>query len=597
MVTGHRREFLARLFKSLDEQGVRYCVVRNYQQIYEEGDSDVDLAAQAEDLPRFEQCLAVAARATGFRRVLTGRYICFSYALRHRDGQFLRVDVQTEVRWRICPVLTAGELLGERRKCGEFFVPSPLHESIIVYLAAIWRGYLSDRYRNRLRELHEQLPSSADSGKRFREAFGGFGETMAGFQARATGATFDAAFWGKARRSLFRKAVSSPRNLKQCVCYLVHDARRILSRLIKPTGISILQVSSAKPPRRPEEFYERIEFLYPSAKSVARTFDWVGKAGEGLTKPPGAGWKRIYTLFKGGLFVRAINVSADTAVSRILRQPARTCYSSRDFVCAESSGRTVWLGHPESGYMAECRPPKEGRVSNQSLIQFIARILERTEPTAGSAKGRRGVFAVLVGLDGSGKTTVARQICCLGPEQGRFDRIRYFHWQPRVFGGGSFPLPEFRDVPRKQPPRSGSLQQVLSALRLGKNVALSRLAYGLRLRRLLRRNTLILVDRYYYNYYLDPVSVRYSGPQEWVDRARRWFPRPDVVIVLKGQPEVLLARKQELSREEMGRQITRLDRIDFNVPHRIDVDVNQAPEVIAEEILGKLARLHTGALE
>ena len=59
-------------------------------------------------------------------------------------------------------------------------------------------------------------------------------------------------------------------------------------------------------------------------------------------------------------------------------------------------------------------------------------------------------------------------------------------------------------------------------------------------------------------------------------------------MVLRAPTDVLLARKQELSAEEIGRQSEVLDRMDFRAQHVLTIDATQPVEGIAKEILEKL---------
>jgi len=240
--------------------------------------------------------------------------------------------------------------------------------------------------------------------------------------------------------------------------------------------------------------------------------------------------------------------------------------------------------------MADLSSASQGPVPNASIVRFIATVLAHYRGPHKNA-GKRGCFVVLVGLDGSGKTTVARKLCCLGAEQERFRRIRYFHWRPGILPAVLFPLPEYVNVPRK--PRLGVTpwRSLLSAARLLNSGLRARAAYWLHIRPLLRRNSLVLLDRYYFNYYLDPDSVKYTGPAWLVDRARPLFPRPDLIVTLKAPPEVLLARKQELSEAEIRRQSVVLDHLSLQAAHTLEVAASQPAAEIAQTILRKIIEI------
>jgi thymidylate kinase len=192
-------------------------------------------------------------------------------------------------------------------------------------------------------------------------------------------------------------------------------------------------------------------------------------------------------------------------------------------------------------------------------------------------------------LDGSGKTTVARQLCCLVGQTRQFQAVRYFHWRPSLLRQNIFPLSSTSNKPRKTALKPNAVRSLISAMRLFKNLILTKLAWSLNIRKLLHRNTLIIMDRYFYNYYLDPVSVRYYGPTWLVDKMRPAYPKPDWIVVLDAPPATLRARKQELSEMEIQKQSAVLQKIASDSPNSIIVDATLSPEEIAREILSRIA--------
>ena len=67
--------------------------------------------------------------------------------------------------------------------------------------------------------------------------------------------------------------------------------------------------------------------------------------------------------------------------------------------------------------------------------------------------------------------------------------------------------------------------------------------------------TMVLSDRYYDDLLVDPVRYRYGAPL-WLARfVFKFMPRPDRVIVLTGDPEIIHARKKEVTMDELCRQI------------------------------------------
>ena len=189
-----RGEFLSALFRILEEHSVPYCVQRNYENIYAESDSDIDLAVEPEHVASLNECLAKAAVTANYRLIQSARYVNYSHVFSPpagashstpdpRHSGLLRVDVETEIRWRCFPILSAKAIIGLRRRLEAFYIPHPRHESIILLAAAIWRSYLSDRYREQLARLYPQVPNPEELRRTFRSAFGSCGDDLAALQA------------------------------------------------------------------------------------------------------------------------------------------------------------------------------------------------------------------------------------------------------------------------------------------------------------------------------------------------------------------------------------------------------------------------------
>src|SRR6266404_4501433 len=200
MITA-RRKFLTALFQSLEGENVPYCVLRNYEKIYDDESSDVDLAVEPEDVKRLSRSLEEAAEASGFRFVHRARYINHSFVYWHPMEGFIRLDFETEIRWRIFPVLTAKSVIGLRRRSGVFYIPHPRHESVILFVAIIWRGQISQRYRSQLARLYEQVGNEAELKRTFFSTFGSSGEKLAAYQARILAEEPPPKLWSAAKWS------------------------------------------------------------------------------------------------------------------------------------------------------------------------------------------------------------------------------------------------------------------------------------------------------------------------------------------------------------------------------------------------------------
>lgn len=149
-----------------------------------------------------------------------------------------------------------------------------------------------------------------------------------------------------------------------------------------------------------------------------------------------------------------------------------------------------------------------------------------------------GLVIAVLGPDGSGKTTVIEHLQReLAPA---FRRVRRHHLRPH-FGAvvGNTPVTN----PHAQPPR-GHLASTLK-------IALFLIDYWLGWLRSIyparARSTLVIFDRYYHDMLADP--TRYRLPR--ASLVPRWaaplVPQPDLWLVLHAQPELLVARKGEIT--------------------------------------------------
>jgi thymidylate kinase len=239
----------------------------------------------------------------------------------------------------------------------------------------------------------------------------------------------------------------------------------------------------------------------------------------------------------------------------------------------KSGGR--FLIHEGSGGIKS----QDGRQAGDeaAVIQFVKQSLSRSP----QKKPSRGLFVVLVGLDGAGKTTFARGIAGKIQEHSELGGFRYFHWIPKILAM-EFPLPALVETPRKEASK-GAVAVGLSIARLVKNLAVAWIAHLLRVCPLRRRGYLVIADRYVYNYWIDPVSLRYCGPKWALALAGRLFPRPDLVISLEAAPEILLARKQELTRAEMDEMKDKIRTVPVDPKKFHVLDAAKPPEEIVQD--------------
>jgi energy-coupling factor transporter ATP-binding protein EcfA2 len=162
-----------------------------------------------------------------------------------------------------------------------------------------------------------------------------------------------------------------------------------------------------------------------------------------------------------------------------------------------------------------------------------------------------GYFIVLVGADGTGKSTLAQALP--GLLKGTFRRALTFHWRPGLFPRpGSLIGREGGDPLR--PHARSPYGPILSSALLGYYWLDSFLGGWLRILPFRARTGMIIAERGWWDAAVDPRRYRLTSPP-WVVRALGFLLlKPDLVLLLQAPPQAILERKSEISREELERQ-------------------------------------------
>jgi thymidylate kinase len=185
-----------------------------------------------------------------------------------------------------------------------------------------------------------------------------------------------------------------------------------------------------------------------------------------------------------------------------------------------------------------------------------------------------GLMVVFLGADGSGKSTVVDHVKQrVAPA---FRSTIQYHLRSRVRRGGGTPVTD----PHAQPLRG----PVSSLIKLALWWVEYTLGYLTNVYPRLTRSTLVLFDRYYHDILVDTRRYRYGGPL-WLARlVGKVVPRPHLVILLDAPPQVLFARKQEISFEEVNRQREEYVNLVRNLHNGHIVDASRPLEGVVSEV-------------
>ena len=161
-----------------------------------------------------------------------------------------------------------------------------------------------------------------------------------------------------------------------------------------------------------------------------------------------------------------------------------------------------------------------------------------------------GLSVVLCGADGSGKSTAAAAL--IENLRGTFSpaKGRQFHWKLPVFSGRRMAA----RAPTQDPHRTAARSGFISLFYFGFHWLEFLLGSHLRMRPITFRGGLILIDRYYYDFFVDQRRYRLQVPQFLVLLGYAFIKKPDLVLLLDAPTEVLQSRKQEVPLAETERQ-------------------------------------------
>ena len=174
--------------------------------------------------------------------------------------------------------------------------------------------------------------------------------------------------------------------------------------------------------------------------------------------------------------------------------------------------------------------------------------------------GRTGLFVVVLGPDGSGKTTVMTEATSLVEKLFAQSRRLAFNFKMLPHVGDLRNWVRGRrqqadHLPGKTMLSEGPVQRPYPSFRVLASLAYHTVGYLLGYPYLFltrRLGHLVVMERYVYDYFIQP---RFRRLPRWMPEAvRDVVPRPDAVIYLHGDPQLIRSRKPELPVDEIERQ-------------------------------------------
>jgi thymidylate kinase len=196
--------------------------------------------------------------------------------------------------------------------------------------------------------------------------------------------------------------------------------------------------------------------------------------------------------------------------------------------------------------------------------------------------GTRGHVLMIVGPDGTGKTTLCT---ALAKQIAQHSGVRVLANRRGAERPGLLPRRKSRGSP-SEPHRHAAYPPLLSVAKILYYVADFYLGWLVQVRPFVRRGGWVLVERGWWDVLVDPRRYRLSLPR-WLRRSlAHVLPRPSLVLVLSAPTAVITARKAQLSEAELMRQMKTWHDILPSKQKRLYLDTS-APR---QAVLSKAAR-------
>lgn len=201
----------------------------------------------------------------------------------------------------------------------------------------------------------------------------------------------------------------------------------------------------------------------------------------------------------------------------------------------------------------------------------------------------RGIFIAFLGPDGCGKSTLCKRIPQILQEGFMPHGVKTFYWRPMLFPKIRKLLSYFRIKSISEDFTTTGAQD-----RKPDNYFASSIRFiyywldfvlgSLKFNSVRARGGIVLFDRYYHDFFVYPERFRLRLPGWLLKIFMPIIPHPDIIFYLDADPNLLISRKEEISLDELKRQIHSYRHLVSSIPNAYIIDANQYLDKVIEDV-------------
>lgn len=152
--------YLDELFRVYDDKNIKYCVLRNYEQLPYYTSNDIDILIEQEKRDIAIQYIKDIAIRQGWSLYNEIEYSCTAlYFTRLNESgiDVIHIDVCTNIDWKNYSIIKGELILKSVQRYKNFFIPSVECElAIILFIRLIYNGNVKEEYIDKINKLTKE---------------------------------------------------------------------------------------------------------------------------------------------------------------------------------------------------------------------------------------------------------------------------------------------------------------------------------------------------------------------------------------------------------------------------------------------------------